>query len=155
MTRSHPRQLRSTASIAALALVLLAGCGGDDGSDTTSEARAAFLQSADAICAAGDKKVDAELAARFTDPASAPPRDEQEQFVSEVVAPALSEQLEQLRALPVPAGDQAQVRRILRALAALAKKAANNPDAVLDVEAPPRAARLAQRYGLNSCGGGS
>lgn len=148
--KARSRKYPFLALLAALALIA-AACGDDDssGPPLTKEE---FLTQGDEICLEGDREVEAAARERFGDLSTEPPREEQEAFISEVVAPQLRSQLEQLRDLVPPEGDEEEIEEILNGLEDLADQAESDPGALIDAESPPRASQLAVEYGFQSCG---
>lgn len=134
--------------------LLVAGCGGDDddqGAGSPPLSKEEYIAQGDAICTAGDEELVAEAEERFGSAEEAPPRAEQEAFISEIVAPGFEQQLEELRELSPPEEDQEQIDALLAALEELADAAANDPGAVIDGEFT-EASRLAREYGFTACG---
>lgn len=138
------------ALLAALALIV-AACGDDDSSGPPLTKEELITQG-DEICLAGDREVEAAARERFGDLEAEPAREEQEAFISEVVAPELRDQLEQLRDLVPPEGDEDEIEEILAGLEDLADQAESDPGALIDAESRPRASQLAIEYGFQSCG---
>lgn len=138
--------------LAALALIA-AGCGGDDeepsGPPLTKEE---FITQADEICAAGDEEINAAAEEQFGDLTEEPPVEDQETFLSDVVAPNYEGQLEDIRALNPPEEDEAEVETLLTALEELITQLRDGPTAVLEATEPPEASTFAQEYGLQNCG---
>jgi hypothetical protein len=146
---------------AALALVLttvgVAGCGSSSGSSSASSAAATsastisksvFLAKANAICVKGNA---ASKAAR-TRLGARPSEEQIVSFVRGTEAPAVQAQINQIRALGAPAGDQATIKKMLD----LAQQAVGRVKVVPtilttgeDVFAP--FAVIAHPYGLTSC----
>jgi hypothetical protein len=160
-------------ALALAAGLIAAGCGDDDDETTTSStttttagatgatgatgeplSKDEFITQADAICEAGDKKIDA--AAQETFSGGQPSQAEQEQFVTEDVVPNIQEQVDGLRALTPPEGDEDEVSAILDSA----------QDAIDQIESDPgtltegangddpfsEANQLAKEYGLTVCG---
>ena len=80
-----------------------------------------------------------------------PPREEQEAFISDVVAPNFEEQLADIQELTPPEEDQEEIDALLAALEDLVAAANDDPGAVIDGEIT-EASELAQEYGFQSCG---
>jgi hypothetical protein len=136
------------AALAALALIV-AGCGGDEDDEPLTKDE--FLTLADQICADADTELNEEAEQRFGNGETLPPRDEQEEFISDVLAPSYQEQLDAIGDLTPPEADQEQVDAILVALQDLADQARDAPGELLD-QPPTEAAELAQAYGFTACG---
>jgi hypothetical protein len=106
------RLLITFALLAALGALAVAGCGGDDDTSSTTGTSGAsgasgtaltqdeWAQQADAICAAGDKEIDATGREIFGD--QQPSQDEIDQFVTETLVPSIQGQLDAIRALTPP-----------------------------------------------------
>jgi hypothetical protein len=143
-------------AVALAAGVVAAGCGGDD-DDGDGEAltKVEFISQADAICAEGDREIDQAGREAFGD--QRPSEQEIEQFATDTVAPNIQNQIDGIRALTPPEGDEQQVAEILDA-------AQNGID---EIEQDPsllnqgpdaggaftEANNLATEYGLTDCGG--
>lgn len=140
------------ALVAALAALLaFAGCGGGD--DTTEITKAEFTKQANAGCKEHTKERD-ELFKQVSseiDPSEVT-RADQEDLISEVLLPPFEKDIENLKSLGAPAGDEQQVEEIIKAM----------EDAVKDVEAKPlvalrsssqfaEARAAAVKYGLDDC----
>lgn len=149
-------------SVGALAIALIAGgCGGDDDTSTSSISKAAFIKKADAICQAGDKRVEAKLAAYLKENVVK----ESEESVSETnakateiaetaVIPAITREIEGLRALGAPSGDEDEIEAILEALEEGLERTEEDPATGLrtNTELFRRAKGLSEEYGLAVCG---
>ena len=141
--------------LAVTGVVALGGCGGAD--DTTSTATTAsetttasapalskeqFIAQADAICAAGDKTINAAVQALGD---GQPSQADLQQF-AQIAVPALQEQVDAIRALPPPSGDEAQITAMLDAVQDGIDKIKSDPSAI---EADPldQADQLARTTG--------
>jgi hypothetical protein len=151
------------------AALVAAGCGGDD--DATSAAtttgatgsgggeplsKQEFISEADAICKQGDKEI-AEAGREQFGNERQPSEEEQEQFVTDTVIPNIQNQVDSIRSLTPPEGDEDQVTAILDAAQEGIAKGVQDPSSftVGAGEDPfAEANRLAQDYGLTACGGG-
>jgi hypothetical protein len=157
------------------AALIAAGCGDDD-EDTTTAAtttetgatgatgaaggeplsKPEFVRRADEICREGDRRIDQEAEDFFggleQDPGSA----ELEEFASEVVIPNIQQQLDDIRSLTPPEGDEDEVSAILDAAQEGLDELEADPSSI--DEGPDaggafaEANRLAQDYGLKECG---
>lgn len=138
---------------ALIAALIAAGCGGSDGESISKEA---FIAKADAICRKSNERMEAGFASVLKDirnvtklkPA------EYEEVVDEVMVPNIEREIEQLKALGIPAGDEERVEAMLAALEEGKETAERNPeavnassDAVFGI-----ASRIADEYGLEVCG---
>ncbi|MGZ5320741.1 MAG: hypothetical protein ACXWFN_04725 [Solirubrobacterales bacterium] len=164
-------------ALAALAL-LAGGCGDDGGGDVTTDpgslvpSKRDYIVSADTICAQADQAIqteaevglgiganDFELTSEgeIVFKSGRRPTDARiRRFGTEVVIPTLREQLERLRALTPPSGDEAEVAAIYDRAERGIDRLAADPDAFSDAGAVRRslteARRLGRRYGFFECG---
>jgi hypothetical protein len=127
-----------------------AGCGGDDETTTVAVAtKAEFVEQGDVILCT---KTDAVAAASASlDPKTAT-RAELEAFVFEGVLPAVQIAYDDLSALDVPSGDEAQVDAILAAMQAAIENTEDDPAQLITGPDPfGEADGLIADYGLTGC----
>jgi hypothetical protein len=158
--------------------VALAGCGGDDGGDVTTDASALvpskrdYIVQADTICAQADQSIrtqaEVSLGLGADDfeltpegeivflPGRRPEDRRIRRFGTEVVLPTLRDQMERLRALTPPSGDEAEVAAIYDRAERGIDRIAADPDTFTDSAAVRRslneARTLGRRYGFFECG---
>jgi hypothetical protein len=160
-----------------LALVLAAGliaagCGDDDDettaasvpTTTTSGATGAtgatgealtkdeFIKQADAICASGDKTINEAFDALGP---GEPSGQEQEQVITDTVVPEVQGEIDGIRALTPPAGDEEEVGAILDAAQSAVDEVKADPSLLTEQNAEDpfkEANQLAKEYGLKECG---
>jgi hypothetical protein len=137
-------------SVLAAALIA-AGCGGgDDNSDTTTTSltKAAWIAKADAICQQGNQEIEQAAKQQFGN--QQPTAAEVQDFGTGTALPATQTQVDKIRALGAPSGDEDQVNKLLDTVQADIDKA----KAVGDVEDSTFADgnALAKQYGLQVCG---
>jgi hypothetical protein len=160
------------ATVLAVGLIA-AGCGGDDDEDTaamtTTEtgatgatgaaggeplSKSEFIKQADQICRQGDQQI--QQAGQELGPGS-PSEEELEQFAAETVVPNIQEQIDGIRQLTPPKGDEEEVNAILDAAQEGIDRLAADPSLLVQGQdaggAFTEANRLAQEYGLEACGG--
>lgn len=136
---------------------IAAGCGGDD-EDGDGEAltKQEFITQADQICAEGDRQINEAGSAQFG--GQEPSAQEIEEFGTETVAPNIQNQVDQIRALTPPEGDEEQVSAILDAAQEGIDEVEEDPSLLNQGQdaggAFTEANRLAEDYGLTDCGGG-
>jgi hypothetical protein len=157
------------AAVAATAIV--AGCGDDDETTTStpttttgatgasgatgaadaSPEKAAFLKEADAICAAGDKEIDAEANEVFG--SGEPSAKEQSDFVENTVIPSIQEQLDQLSELDPPAEDADEFDGIVDDAQSALDELESDPSSLTSGSDPfADVNQRAQDFGLTACG---
>jgi hypothetical protein len=157
-------------------LLLIAGCGDDGGQDedtsagetiavdSSSRSKAQFIRRADTICRRRREGVEAQFAAFVKQNGGlASSRSElglaAERVVEEIYLPAGATQIDRIKSLGVPAGDEATVATILEAIQNGLEEAGNHPVRfvrALSAEYAPfaEAERLAAAYGFKECGKG-
>lgn len=149
-----------------LASLALAACGGDEngeegsngngGLPTGDVSREDYIAQADEVCAATGETIDAQAQEYFTDlglGADERPTPEQtSEFVSEVVAPEIENELDQLRSLEAPEQDAAELAEIYDLVEQSAQRLADDPDAVAEEDPFAEANQRARDYGFEVCG---
>lgn len=147
--------------VAALAAgSLLAACGGDDddGGGEQPLSKAEYIKQGDAICAAGDREIEqgAEEAFGDLERGQQPSARAIGEFGQETVLPSLQKQIDQLRELPAPEGDQDEVNAIYDAAdEGIRELREGKPEDFVEKgdAAFEEANRLAGEYGFQNCGG--
>jgi type IV pilus biogenesis protein CpaD/CtpE len=137
--------------------LVLAGCGGDDETTTTTTSapltKAEFLRQADEICLSGDTRIEAAADDLLAGPGEPPPA-QVRRIALRIAVPGLEAEVRAIRALGAPAGDEAEVERILRATERGIAQIQADPEGA--IAGPPpglrEAGRLARRYGSQECG---
>ncbi len=138
----------------ALAGLLAAGCGSDSSKSTSTTAstptitKTAFVTKANAICAAGNKVVNAANSKLGQNPT----RPQVLAVVRSVDIPSIQGQITAIRALGVPSGDEATVSKFLGLAQTDLDKVKANP-LLLTSDTDPFAdfAKVAHPYGLTQC----
>jgi hypothetical protein len=140
---------------AALALVaLIAGCGSSDDS-SSSLTKAEFVKKGNAICAAGNKEIEDGFEAFAEEhdlSGKQPPSEAESKEVAEtVLIPAVSKQVEQIRALGPP-DDEAE--EVVDSAEESLEKAEEDPVGFIEGDGAGFAAtnKKARAYGLTVCG---
>jgi hypothetical protein len=154
-----------------LVLVLIlaaggAGCGGDDASTTsdsttsgvtgfTGEAPTdpiSYHLAADKYCRQAERELDRAATEQFG--GGTPSPEELTDFVTETYLPVMRRQMEQIRTIPIPEGEQDAVNAIYDAFDEGLAQAEADPESLL--QGPPpgieRASELAVDYGFDDCG---
>ena len=104
------------AIVTALVAVGFTGCGGGDDSSSTTTAAISkddFVEFGNKICAEGNKTFDA--AAKSTFSGGKPTEAEMTKFVDETAVPTIQGEIDGIRAIGAPEGDEDQVNAILDA----------------------------------------
>lgn len=133
-----------------------AGSGGDESSaQDEGESNAQFIAEANAICAKGTSEIQGQMQSYLTRKVSKGEESVvQGEIVNEVVAPVLEGEIEDIRALGLPPGDEEQVEAIFTAMQAVIDQASDDPPAFMQQKEPfEEPEGLAKSYGLSACGG--
>jgi hypothetical protein len=129
---------------------IAAGCGssGDD-SSTSDLTKAEFITKADAICQQGNQEIENAAKQQFGG-SGRPSGPEVSQFITQSVIPNTQSQVDQIRALGAPSGDEDQINKMLDTVEADVEKAKAAGDINEQTFAEGNA--LARQYGLKVCG---
>jgi hypothetical protein len=130
--------------------IAVAGCGGDD---DEALSKSAYIAQGDKICREANQDLIAQLREEFPDGAPTSKAD-QESAVVDVVVPNVEAQVDGLRALAAPEGDEDTVAEIYDSLENGAEKLKDDPSLVTEQGENPLAdaQRLANNYGFEDCG---
>jgi len=137
---------------------IAAGCGEDDSDSTATVTKAQFLKQGNAICAAGNKELDEEFEAFNEDghlKENQQPSDaEAEEIADTILLPAVTEQLDELRELDAPEGEEEQVDEILSEAESAVEEVEDDPASIVTEANSPftRVNKMAREYGLSVCG---
>lgn len=139
---------------AALLAVGIGGCGGGDSTtDTATTAaltKAEFVKQANAICAEGNKETDA-IFASFD---KGEPKAEAETVIENQFVPSVQQQIDEIRALGAPEGDEATVEEMLDLAQADLETIESEPGIVISGEEEDQFAdfaKIGHPYGLTEC----
>ena len=145
-------------AVVAMAALLLAGCGGggDDSSSGKTISKEDFIVKADAICKKGTERLQKAIFATLKHPQNLTKvsEDEQIKIVTTAMAPNISREVKELRALGIPDGDEEKIDAMIGALEEGVETAEQDPQAVTkssDVVFGI-SSRIAGEYGLTACG---
>jgi hypothetical protein len=143
------------AVIGAGAAFATAGCGGDDDDTTTAAlSKQEFIAQGDEICAKADKELD--QASRETFDQGKPSQQEVEQFATDSLVPNIQGQIDAIRALGIPEGDEEQINATLDDAQEAVDRLAQDPSQLEDGPAGRQlqaAGDELQQYGFKKCGG--
>jgi hypothetical protein len=153
----------ATPLVLVIAALPAVACGEDDSDDATTTTTTAltkqeFVREANRICTRTDDKLERASRQFFADAPSgeeAPP-EEIEQFGDKTVYPTIQDEIDRIRALGAPAGDEDQVEALLDAAQRGLDTLKDHPDQLPKGGAAPafdEANRLAGNYGLDQCAG--
>jgi hypothetical protein len=131
--------------------------GSQGAEEPTSEAKADFVEKADAFCEEQQQQLRAELRKILNNGNGSKTPGAQQAALSglaeDAIGPAMQAEAEELQALGAPEGDEEQVEAIAASLEAIATKARKDPKGLVTSPNPfGTAQRLANEYGLIACG---
>lgn len=144
-------------AVCAVAISLVAtGCGSSDADVTTSSiSQEQFIKKADAVCAQGNKRMEAAFATFLQENRNVrhPSKADYEELVGKVVVPNLGREIKEIRAIGAPSEDGDKIGAILVALEEGLETAEGDPTlAVTSSQAVYGiSSRLAGEYGLKVC----
>jgi hypothetical protein len=134
------------------------GSGGEESSASTLT-KSEFIKAADAICEESNEAIEGE-ANEFAEEngidTEKPTEAQQEEVISQVVAPAIRAQAEEINSLAAPSGEEESVEGIVEAVEAGAEEAEDEPGVLLSEKGGgpfEEANELANEFGLKVCGG--
>jgi hypothetical protein len=144
------------AALAAISMIAV-GCGGSDSTDSSSITKAQFIKQADAICEKGNEENEAEFE-EFAEEKNLsenkePTKAQQEEAITDIVAPGVQKQIEEIDALGAPEGDEKQVEAIVTSVEEGVEEIEEDPSSLIKGENPlGKGSKLAKEYGLKACG---
>jgi hypothetical protein len=147
--------------VGALVAMLAVGCGGgSSGGDTevtvSSMSKAEFIKKADAVCKKGSEAITADYGEFLREHKGVKNPTEAlfSELVDRVVAPNLEREVEEIRALGAPKGQEARVEAVLAAVERSLTTAEEEPRNVIN-DMPKvfgEADKVAKQYGFRVCG---
>jgi hypothetical protein len=144
----------AAASLLVLGAVAIAGCGGSDDTSSTTAAISEddFVTQANAICAEGNKTLEAAGQEAFS---GKPSEAELDQYVTDTMVPNIQGQIDEITALGAPAGDEEQVSGFLDTAQETLDQVEADPSVLTsgDQDAFAETNELMTDYGLTECAG--
>lgn len=147
--RRVPRVIAVAATLAVG--LMAAGCGSSGKTTSASTTAAAlskpeFLAQGNALCAKGNQTLGAAEKALGKQPTEA----QFKAYVADTFAPAIQDQIDGIRALAAPSGDQADITNMLNVAQTELNQVKGHP-AMLNEKTFTNFAKLAHPYGLTAC----
>jgi hypothetical protein len=134
---------------AVVAALVVAGCGSSDDTSSTeaSLTKAEFVKEGNAICEAGDKEINAGFEKVFPK-GKQPSKAELAEASEDVLIPSVSKQVEEIRALGAPAGEEEAVEKFLTGAEEELEKGEEDPTYLTSNASFKQTAKDAQAIGL-------
>jgi hypothetical protein len=149
------RRIAVTLAAAAAAGALIAGCGSSGSSSSTATtaaiSKADFVAQANAICEKGNK---AQSAAE-TKLGKNATKAQAEALVTQTFVPNIQGQIDAIKALGAPAGDEATVAKMISLAEADLNKLKADPSQISNENLFTNFANVAHPYGLTACAKGA
>jgi hypothetical protein len=153
--------------VGALAIAAVAsGCGSDDNGDSTAEtsssagpalSKAAFIKQGDKICLEASREygkgIEDFLEENEVSQAKGPTSEQEEELLADIILPRIKAEMEELRELGPPKGEEEQVDEIFTAVEEVVAEGEDDPSTVTGNENPfaePNA--KAEAFGFEVCG---
>ncbi len=143
----------------ALAIALIAaGCGSSSDDSTASITKAEFIKKSDAACTKGNEQIESEFqsyARKNGISEKKEPTEAQSTQLSEtILLPAVQQEVEEIRALGAPSGEEDKVNAVLDAVEEGIEKGEEDPGSLVteNPAAFAKANKLANEYGFKVCG---
>jgi vacuolar-type H+-ATPase subunit I/STV1 len=138
------------------ALVLVAGCGSDDGeAGEETLTKVEFIKQGDEICEKTEEQSETE-AEEFAEEngfnLENASEAELEEAVAEVLVPTLNQQIEEIDALGAPEGDEETIEELIAALEDGSAAVEDDPGIVFNGKPLKEASQIADEYGFEVCG---
>jgi hypothetical protein len=151
--------------------LVVAGCGGSSSSSTSTGASGAsgatgasgtplskseFVAKGNAICKQGNQDIDKAGHTLFGS-GQKPSQADMQKFATDTLIPSVQSEIDQIKALTPPAGDEDQVNAITAAAQSALNKAKTDPSLLIQQGGSDPFAHandLANAYGLTECGKG-
>jgi len=129
---------------------------GDTTVTTSALSKAELIKQGDAICTKGNKSIETE-ANEFAEENNVntkkPTQAQKEEVITEVVAPGVRKQGEEIAELGAPSGDEPEVEAIVAAVEGGADELEEDPKLLIEGKNPlAKGSKLAASYGFKVCG---
>jgi len=144
---------RGTITLFCALVVLTAACSSSGGGGSALS-KEEFLKQGNAICDAGNQKLDDAANKAFSDSSAQPSDDEITKFVNETVIPGVKKQIDDLDKLVPPKELQKDVDTLLSHARDAIKSAESDPSQFVNGDPFADVNKEAVNLGLTSCGGG-
>ena len=152
--------VRAVMLAAILAMVLVAtGCGSSKNKSAASAkpalTKAEFLKKGNAICKRGNQQINKAARTLFPNKKARPSQAQLKKFATGTLIPSVQRQINGVKALGAPKGDEAKVRAIVTSAQAALDQGKKDPLRLVSKHDPfTKSDKLAKAYGLTACGSG-
>jgi hypothetical protein len=146
----NTRLIAIIGGVMAIALIA-AGCGSDNSTtdSTASLTKAEFVKQGNAICDAGNKEINAGF--EETLPKGKPSKAELDEAMETVLIPSVTKQVEEIRALGAPEGEEEAVEDFLVGAEEELEKGEEEPASLATEASFNKTSKEAKAIGLTSC----
>ena len=153
--------MKKTGLLTALAVavaVIVAGCGGGSSSSTTASiTKAEFVKKGNAICTAGNKRVQSEFEAFAKESGlkegEEPSQAQSEELAETILLPSVSQEVEEIKALGLPEEEAEGAEAVIESAEESIEKGEEDPAALVSSgKTFAETNELAHEYGLTVCG---
>lgn len=143
-----------TTCVAALSLCLAFSACGSSSDATAAISKAEFLKQGNAICKNGNEQIEKAAEQQFPKDDSKPSQAERIKFATQTVIPTVQHQIDAVKALGAPEGDEAMVETIIAEAQNALNEAKKDPSVLTSNGPGPFASadKFANSYGLTACG---
>jgi hypothetical protein len=150
------KQLGILTALVAIAAIAT-GCGGGGSSTTASITKAEFVKKGNAICTAGNKRVQNEFNAYIgksgLKKGEEPSKAEDEELAGQILLPSVSQEVEEIKALGIPSEEGEGAEAVIESAEESIEKGEEDPAALVTSEKTfAKTNELAHEYGLTVCG---
>ncbi|MGN6217440.1 MAG: hypothetical protein ACTHN7_10880 [Solirubrobacterales bacterium] len=140
-------------TIAAIALVG-GGCGGGGGDSTSAVTKVQYVNKVDALCEEREKERSQKFnaVASKLKPGEVLSHAKQARMIETIIFPSYEKMIKNVKSLEAPAGDEAEIEELIKAMEKAQKKLEADPrQAVTSTVMFEEADALARKYGLEHC----
>jgi hypothetical protein len=142
--------------------VIAAGCGSSSDNSSSEEStasitKAELIKQGDAICATSEKEAEAEFEEfgeeNGISESKEPTEAQKEELATSILLPSVSSQIEEIRALGAPSGEEEEVSEILDTVEEEVEEGEAEPAALFESGEPfAEGNKMAREYGFKVCG---
>ncbi len=133
-----------------------AGCGGGDSTTTASITKSQLIKQGDAICEAGNEEINEGFESFPGLKENKEPTEvQQTEITKTILLPSVQKQIDEIRALGAPSGEEEEVTEILDTVEGAVEEGEEDPTSFFEEEGGgvfEEGNKMAQEYGFKVCG---